>query len=410
MNRMERVGRWLELKEAGLDENHATNHAFEQDPSPLKVNLGRGVYKDDNGKDFVLQCVRKAEERILTDKKSNHAYLPFSGLKDFQKVTAELAFGKDSVHLSTGLIATVQTVSGTGALRVGAEFLARNLIRKPVVYLPDPTYVNHYAVFRAAGFELRKYRYYNPSTNGLDVRGMLDDLRDASSDSVVLFHASAHNPTGVDPSLEQWRQISKVCKSKGHLCFFDSAYQGFASGDPDRDAASYRHFLDEGHPILVAQSYAKNFGLYGQRIGALNFITESITETNKALQQLNQVIRPMYSNPPLHGARIVATVLKDPELTALWSQEVKSMADRIAAMRSSLVANLAALGSTRSWRHITDQIGMFAYSGLTREEVAGLRDLHVYCNFDGRMSITGINTKNVEYLAKCIHQVTSKKK
>lgn len=405
---------WAHLEEAPFDSNHETNAAFEKDTSSLKVNLGRGVYKDDNGKNWTLPSVLAAE-KVIFESKSGHEYLPFKGLAEFGTRTAEFAFGKDAAVLKDKRVATVQSVSGTGALRVGAEFLAKylppaNLTSggkgKPFLYLSDPSYVNHFAIFRTAGFEVVQFRYYDRATNRLDIEGMLEDLRKAPKGAVLLLHASAHNPTGVDPSQEEWRRISKVAQERELVCFFDSAYQGFASGDPDRDGWAYRYFVEQGHQVLVAQSYSKNFGLYGQRVGALNVTTDSPKETAAVLSQLNQVIRPMYSNPPLHGARIVATVFGNPEIRSQWEKDVKTMADRINGCRKTLVDNLKALGSKKDWSHITNQIGMFAYSGLERDQVAKLREKHVYMNYDGRMSVSGINSKNVEYLAKAMHEVT----
>jgi len=221
-----------------------------------------------------------------------------------------------------------------------------------------------------------------------------------------LLHACAHNPTGIDPSFQQWKQISAQIAERELVCFFDCAYQGFASGDPDHDSEAFRYFVSKGHQILLAQSYSKNFGLYGQRVGALNLITQSSSETKIVLSQLNQVIRPMYSNPPLHGARIVSTVFSQQDLYQQWRKDVKTMADRIIGCRKRLVQRLGELGSKHNWSHISNQIGMFAYSGLTPKQVQDLRSKHVYMNLDGRMSITGINSKNVDYLAEAIHSVT----
>lgn len=394
------------LKEAPLDGNHATASAYEADSSPLKVNLGRGVYKTDEGKNWVLPSVQMAENKILQSL-LGHEYLPFSGLSAFTMLTAAFAFGNNSIALTQDRVATTQTISGTGALRVGAEFLSRflpdNFPRK--VLLPDPTYVNHFPIFRNTGFSIAQYRYYDKSSNKLDLQGMLQDIKQAPR-SVVLLHACAHNPTGIDPTVEQWKQISDAIQECGHISFFDSAYQGFASGDPDRDAAGFRLFVERGHEVLVAQSYAKNMGLYGQRVGALNIVSSSPESVRAIMSQLNQVIRPMYSNPPLHGSRIVSTVFGDPNIEAQWKEDVKSMANRIKQARQDLVDHLLKLGSTRDWSHITNQIGMFAFSGLSEAEVQQLRAKHVYMNFDGRMSISGINSGNVEYLAKCIHEVT----
>jgi len=301
----------------------------------------------------------------------------------------------------------VQTISGTGGLRVGAELLGKSGFNvSGFVYLPDPSYVNHIPIFQNANFKIRYYRYYNTKTNRLDISGFLDDILTAPARSVFLLHASGHNPTGYDPTFDEWKKISDALMEQNAICFFDSAYQGFASGDPEADSAAYRHFLAEGHPILLAQSYSKNFGLYGQRVGALNVVTSTSKETKVVLSQLNQVIRPMYSNPPLHGARIVSTVFNTPEIYQQWKNDIKTMTDRMKLVRQSLVDTLYELGSKRDWSHITTQKGMFAYSGLTKPQVQALRDLHVYMNFDGRMSISGVNTKNVHYLAEAIHKVT----
>eukprot|EP01101_Sappina_pedata_P005488 TRINITY_DN2524_c0_g1_i1.p1 TRINITY_DN2524_c0_g1~~TRINITY_DN2524_c0_g1_i1.p1 ORF type:complete len:443 (+),score=204.19 TRINITY_DN2524_c0_g1_i1:42-1331(+) len=398
---------WSHLNEAPLDGNHATAHAFDMDKSPLKVNLGRGVYKDDNGKDWVLPSVRGAEDFIAKNR-LGHEYLPFSGLKAFTELSSKFAFGSESEFLADKRVGTVQTISGTGALRVGAEFLSRFL--KPdaprVVYIPNPSYVNHVPIFKNTGFEVKYYRYYDKATNGLDLDGMIEDIKNAPRGSTILLHACAHNPTGIDPAFEQWKKISDQIKESEHVVFFDCAYQGFASGDSDRDAQAFRYFVSQGHQILLAQSYSKNFGLYGQRVGALNVVTKSAEETKIVLSQLNQVIRPMYSNPSLHGARIVSTVFSNNDLAEQWKTDVKTMAHRIIGMREQLVSNLAQLGSVHNWDHISNQIGMFAYSGLTPTQVQLLRELHVYMNLDGRMSITGINSNNVKYLAEAIHKVT----
>jgi len=402
-----RLSLWSHLDEAPLDSNHATAHAFDIDQSPLKVNLSRGVYKDDNGKDWVLPAVKKAEEKIY-QQGQGHSYLPFSGYSDFTEATAKFAFGKENPLLTENKIATVQTISGTGGLRVGAELLGKHGFNvSGYVYLPDPSYVNHIPIFQNAHFKVRYYRYYNTKTNRLDIPGFLDDILTAPARSVFLLHASGHNPTGLDPTLEEWKKLSEALMEQNAVCYFDSAYQGFASGNPEADSAAYRHFLAVGHPILLAQSYSKNFGLYGQRVGALNVVTTNSKETKTVLSQLNQVIRPMYSNPPLHGARIVATVFNTPEIYSQWKADIKTMTDRMKSVRESLVNTLYELGSKRDWSHITTQKGMFAYSGLTKGQVQALRNLHVYMNFDGRMSISGVNTKNVDYLAEAIHKVTS---
>jgi len=241
-------------------------------------------------------------------------------LAAFTKLTAEFAFGKENPLVKNGQVATVQAISGTGALRVGAEFLNRFMdpTHPRLVFIPDPSYVNHTPIFANSGFEIQSYSYYNPKTNGLDLNGLLEDAHNAPDRSVFLLHACAHNPTGIDPTFEQWKELSPILLKKNIVCFFDTAYQGFASGSPDKDGAAFRYFAEKGHEILVAQSYSKNFGLYGQRVGALNIITQNKNQTEIVMSQLNQVIRPMYSNPPLHGARIVSTVFGDEKLNEQW--------------------------------------------------------------------------------------------
>lgn len=273
--------------------------------------------------------------------------------------------------------------------------------------LPNPTWGNHPSIIRDAGMQSTLYRYFDKSTNGLDLSGMLEDIKNAPSNSIILLHACAHNPTGVDPDMMQWEQIAEAIEAKNLVVWFDMAYQGFASGDIDRDAAALRLFVQRGHKVVLAQSYAKNMGLYGERIGALSIACCSAEEGERVLSQLKIIIRPMYSNPPIHGARVVSLVLGENALRKQWLGEVKSMADRIIKMRAVLKEHLTKLGSTLNWSHITDQIGMFCYTGLSSEQVQRLtNEFHVYLTKDGRISIAGINEGNVERLAKAIHQVT----
>lgn len=378
--------------------------AFKNDPSPQKMNLGVGAYRDDKGKPFVLSCVRKAEERLFKANK-DHEYGPIGGIPEFTSVAAKLLFGDNSKELKAGQIASIQTLSGTGALRVAGEFMKRFLPQADI-YLPEPTWGNHKPIFKDSGYNLKSYVYYD-GKGGLDIAGMKKSLQDAPNGSLILLHACAHNPTGVDPTQEQWKEISAVCKQKGHFILFDSAYQGFASGDPSRDAFAIRHFIEQGHKPLICQSFAKNFGLYGERIGALHIVGESVEEKERLLSQLLIIVRPMYSNPPISGARLVAEILNDPALAAEWHTEVKLMADRIIQMRELLVKNLKELGSTRNWSHITTQIGMFCFSGLTADQVELLKTKwHVYMTKDGRISMAGVSSDKCRYLAEAIHDVT----
>eukprot|EP00274_Cyanoptyche_gloeocystis_P004624 CAMPEP_0196654420 /NCGR_PEP_ID=MMETSP1086-20130531/4118_1 /TAXON_ID=77921 /ORGANISM="Cyanoptyche gloeocystis , Strain SAG4.97" /LENGTH=405 /DNA_ID=CAMNT_0041986165 /DNA_START=66 /DNA_END=1283 /DNA_ORIENTATION=+ len=376
--------------------------AYNNDKTDTKLNLGVGAYRTEDGKPLVLNVVRKVEEILL---KENHEYLAIDGLPEFRNLTAKLIFGEDSKLLQEGKVATVQSLSGTGALRVGAAFVEKWL-PDVSVYLPTPTWGNHMNIFTHARVPHKKYRYFSNSIRGLDLEGMLADLQAAADGSIVLLHACAHNPTGCDPTRDQWQRIADVMKSKGHLPFFDSAYQGFASGDLDHDAWAVRHFADRGFELIVSQSYAKNMGLYGERIGALNIVVNNAEEAEKVRSQLKVLIRPMYSNPPAHGARIVAAVLRDPALRAEWKQELKAMADRIMTMRSSLRDELKRLGTPGDWSHIVSQIGMFSFTGLSEIQVEAMTAKHhVYMTKDGRISMAGLSSRTVPHLAHAIDDV-----
>ncbi|KAJ3280994.1 aspartate transaminase aat1 [Borealophlyctis nickersoniae] len=399
---------WSHVQQGPPDPILGVTEAFKADKNPKKMNLGVGAYRDDQGKPFVLSSVRKAEKAIhesLLDKE----YIPITGLAEYNKLSAKLAYGENSGPLSAGQIVAAQSLSGTGALRIGGEFINRfyqgNGGKK--IYLPTPSWGNHGAIFRDSKLEVGQYRYFDKKTNGLDFNGMREDIRNMPEGSVVLLHACAHNPTGVDPTQEQWAELSKLIQSKKHLAFFDMAYQGFASGNTDRDAFALRHFVEQGHQVVLAQSFAKNMGLYGERVGMFSIVTDSAEEAKKVDSQVKILIRPMYSSPPFSGARIVQEVLSNPELKQEWLGEVKFMADRIIDMRSKLRGHLEDMGSKLPWSHVTSQIGMFCYSGLKPEQVDRLRnEFSVYLTRDGRISIAGITSQNVEYLAKAIHEVT----
>lgn len=395
---------WSQVEPAAKDPILGVSEAFLADPSPNKVNVGVGAYRDDNGKPVVLECVREAEKRIAGHK--NMEYLPMGGSVNMIEESLKLAYGEDSNLIKDKRIAAIQSLSGTGACRIFADFQKR-FCPDSQIYIPVPTWSNHHNIWRDAHVPQRTYHYYHPESRGLHFAAMMDDIKNAPNGSFFLLHACAHNPTGVDPTEEQWREISYQCKVKGHFPFFDMAYQGFASGDPEKDAKSIRIFLEDGHLIGCSQSYAKNMGLYGQRVGCLSVLCEDEKQAVAVKSQLQQLGRPMYSNPPVHGALIVATILGDPELKKLWLKEVKGMADRIIGMRTQLQENLVKLGSPLSWEHITKQIGMFCYSGLTPEQVDRLTsEYHIYLTRNGRISMAGVTTGNVAYLAKAIHEVT----
>ncbi|XP_074576689.1 aspartate aminotransferase, cytoplasmic [Curcuma longa] len=382
--------------------------AYNKDPSPMKVNLGVGAYRTEEGKPLVLNVVKKAEKMLLNNPSRIKEYLPITGLADFNKLSARLIFGADSCAIQENRVATVQCLSGTGSLRVGAEFLARHY-HEHTIYIPQPTWGNHPKIFTLAGLSVKTYRYYDPKTRGLNFQGFLEDLNMAPLGAIVLLHACAHNPTGVDPTLDQWEQIRQFMRSKSMLPFFDSAYQGFASGDLDADAQSVRMFVADGGECVMAQSYAKNMGLYGERVGALSIVCKSADVAVKVESQLKLVIRPMYSNPPIHGASIVATILKDREMYHEWTMELKAMANRIISMRQQLFNALSARGTPGDWSHIIKQIGMFTFTGLNNEQVSFMtKEYHIYMTSDGRISMAGLSTKTIPHLADAIHAAVNR--
>jgi aspartate aminotransferase len=380
--------------------------AFKRDTNPKKINLGVGAYRDDQGKPFVLPSVRSAEEQIISSK-MDHEYAGIIGLPEFTANAAKLAFGEDSPIIKAKRNATVQSISGTGALRIGSEFLSKWYPNSKVVYQPSPTWGNHVPIFKFAGVDVKNYRYYDKGTCGFDEKGCLEDLAKIPKKSIILLHACAHNPTGVDPTPEQWMKMAEVIKKRNLYVFFDMAYQGFASGDINRDAYAVRYFVEQGHNICLAQSFAKNMGLYGERVGAFTVVAQDEDEQARVMSQLKIIIRPMYSNPPVHGARIASKILSDKGLYQQWLKDVKTMADRIIGMRTQLKDLLAKEGSQRNWNHIVDQIGMFCFTGISPEQVERLtKDYSVYLTKDGRISVAGISSNNVEYLAHALHQVT----
>ncbi|KAJ8768701.1 hypothetical protein K2173_023605 [Erythroxylum novogranatense] len=382
--------------------------AYNKDTSPNKLNLGVGAYRTEEGKPLVLNVVRRAEQILVNDPSRVKEYLPIVGLAEFNKLSAKLILGADSPAIQENRVTTVQCLSGTGSLRVGGEFLARHY-HQLAIYIPQPTWGNHAKIFTLAGLSVKTYRYYDPTTRGLNFQGLLEDLEAAPSGSIVLLHACAHNPTGVDPSLEQWKQIRQLIRSKALLPFFDSAYQGFASGNLDADAQSVRMFVADGGECLVAQSYAKNMGLYGERVGALSVICKTADVASRVESQLKLVIRPMYSNPPIHGASIVATILKDRDMYNEWTIELKRMADRIISMREKLFNAICARGTPGRWSHIFEQIGMFTFTGLNSEQVAFMtKEYHIYMTSDGRISMAGLSSATIPHLADAIHAAVTR--
>ncbi|CAF0924024.1 unnamed protein product [Brachionus calyciflorus] len=397
---------WANVKMAPPDPILGVTDAFKRDTNKNKINLGVGAYRDDNGKPYVLECVKKAEA-VVAAQNLDKEYTLITGVQEFCEASVRLLLGENSEIVKNKHYSTSQSISGTGGLRNGFEFLRKFYPYQKLVYLPTPSWGNHAPIATDSTFEVKSYRYYKPSTRGFDFEGCLEDISKIPEKSIILLQACAHNPTGVDPTPEQWREISRVVKQRSLLPFIDLAYQGFASGDIDKDAFAVRLFEQDGHEFLVSQSYSKNMGLYGERVGALTIVARDQEEIQRITSQIKTTIRRLYSNPPRHGAQIAATVLNTPELRSLWLQEVKGMADRIITMRKTLVENLQKEGSSHNWQHITDQIGMFCFTGLNEKQVERLiKEFSVYLTKDGRISVAGVSSKNNAYLAHAIHQVT----
>ena len=344
---------------------------FKNDPRTDKINLGVGIYKTNDGVTPILKCVKKAEE-IIFKEETTKSYLPIVGTPEYGKLVRELVFGKDSEVIASDRARTTQAPGGTGALRIGADFLKQQSVTAKI-WISDPTWANHFQVFGKAGLETAKYRYYDKNTRALDFEGMKEDLKNAKAGDAVLIHACCHNPSGMDPNAAQWEELAKLVADLGLLPFFDFAYQGFGNGI-EEDAFGIRTFLKYNKEILVASSFSKNFGLYNERIGALTVVSADKETADRVFSQVKIAVRANISNPPAHGAKIVTTVLSCPELRAQWEQEVAEMRDRIKEMRELFVSKLAALGSSVDFSFINTQYGMFSFSGLSLKE--GLRYLH----------------------------------
>lgn len=379
--------------------------AFKKDTDPRKVNVCVGAYRDDNGKPVVLRCVRAAMDRIAAQKENNLEYQGQGGDPEFCRMSRETLMGKNAPAIVEGRVATVQSLSGTGSLRIGGAFV-KSFMADKTVFVSVPTWGTHNSILKHAGVSAGTYRYWDDKKRCLDFDGMMADINGAPDKSIFLLHACAHNPTGVDPTHDQWKQIAAAIKAKGHIAWFDSAYQGFASGDLDHDAFAVQHFLATGHDIMASVSYAKNFGLYGERIGSFSVCCGSAQNAADVITQLNIIIRNLYSNPPLQGMRIVKTILGDAELTKLWHSEMVEMSNRILDMRKLLKGALEKVGAPGDWSHITSQIGMFTFTGLDKAQSAAMKDTHhIYMTGNGRISMAGVTSKNVGYIADCIKAV-----
>ncbi len=379
------------------------NEQFNADTNPNKVNLGVGVYFDDNGKLPLLQCVQAAEKAMM-DKPTARGYLPIDGIAAYDAAVKGLVFGADSEPVKSGRVATVQGIGGTGGLKIGADFLKR-LNPNAKVLISDPSWENHRALFTSAGFTVESYRYYDAAQRGVDFAGMLADIQAAPAGTIVLLHACCHNPTGYDITAAQWDQVIAAIQAKDLVPFLDMAYQGFGNGIRE-DGAVIGKFVAAGLTFFVSTSFSKSFSLYGERVGALSVLCTSKEEADRVLSQLKIVIRTNYSNPPTHGGAVVAAVLNNPELRALWEKELGEMRVRIKAMRQKLVDGLKAAGVKQDMSFITSQIGMFSYSGLTKDQMVRLRsEFGVYGTDTGRMCVAALNSKNIAYVCQAIAKV-----
>ncbi|KAL9288834.1 Aspartate aminotransferase [Arabidopsis thaliana] len=378
------------------------SEAFKADTNGMKLNLGVGAYRTEELQPYVLNVVKKAENLML-ERGDNKEYLPIEGLAAFNKATAELLFGAGHPVIKKQRVATIQGLSGTGSLRLAAALIERYFPGAKVV-ISSPTWGNHKNIFNDAKVPWSEYRYYDPKTIGLDFEGMIADIKEAPEGSFILLHGCAHNPTGIDPTPEQWVKIADVIQEKNHIPFFDVAYQGFASGSLDEDAASVRLFAERGMEFFVAQSYSKNLGLYAERIGAINVVCSSADAATRVKSQLKRIARPMYSNPPVHGARIVANVVGDVTMFSEWKAEMEMMAGRIKTVRQELYDSLVSKDkSGKDWSFILKQIGMFSFTGLNKAQSDNMTDKwHVYMTKDGRISLAGLSLAKCEYLADAI--------
>lgn len=390
---------------------------YAQDTRQHKVDLGIGAYRDNDAKPWILPSVKLAENLIQNSADYNHEYLPISGLQEFTGAAAKVILGEDSKAISEDRLVSIQSLSGTGALHIVGKFIRDQYKSQdgkselPTIYLSQPTWANHVQIFEVLGLKTSYYPYWNPQSRSLDLDGFLKTMDEAPAGSVFLLHATGHNPTGLDPSPEQWTKILAALSKKSHLPLFDSAYQGFSSGSLDRDAWAVRQSVNGSYEfpgILICQSFAKNVGMYGERVGAVHVVLpQHDSALNSAVKsQLNKIIRSEISNPPAYGAKIVAKILTTPELYKQWEQDLVTMSSRIGEMREKLVLELERLGTPGTWRHITEQQGMFSFTALTPEQVSKLETEHaVYMVGSGRASLAGLNTSNVAYVAKSIDAV-----
>ena len=377
--------------------------AYNADQNPEKVNLGVGVYYDDNGKVPLLDCVKKAEAG-LAEKAAPRTYLPIDGLAAYDKAVQELVFGAGSAVITEKRAITVQALGGTGALKLGADFLKR-FSPDAQVWISDPSWENHRALFESAGFTVNNYPYYDSATRGVNFGGMLAALKDMPAGAIVLLHACCHNPTGADLTDAQWAEVIQVVTQRGLVPFLDMAYQGFGDGIAE-DGKVVGMFAQAGGPLFVSNSFSKSFSLYGERVGALSIVGATADEAARVLSQLKRVVRTNYSNPPIHGGQVVATALAQPELRQLWEDELAGMRVRIREMRHTLVQKLKEKAPGHDFGFVTQQRGMFSYSGLTKAQVERLKtEFSIYAVDTGRICVAALNSRNIDRVVDAIAKV-----
>lgn len=382
------------------------NEAFAAETRPNKVNLGVGVYFDADGKIPLLQAVKIAEEQRVK-LALPRGYLPIDGLKKYNEGVQNLLFahGENAELLTQNRVVTVQSLGGTGALKLGADFIKRNVAPNATVYISDPTWVNHKNIFADAGFAVKTYAYYDAETRGVNFAALQRDIQKMQPNDIILLHACCHNPTGADLTAEQWQQIVNLCKERQIIPFLDMAYQGFADGIAE-DALALNLFAKAGLSFFISSSFSKNFSMYGERVGALSVVTQSKDESERVLSQLKVVVRTNYSNPPTHGAALIAEILHSSELRKIWEDELAQMRDRIRKMRRNLMVSIDATNCQQDFDFITVQRGMFSYTGLSAEQVERLKkEFAIYAVSSGRICMAALNTKNVGYVAESIAAV-----
>lgn len=384
---------------APKDSIFSLTYDFEMDPHPIKIDISVGAYRDENGKPWVLPVVKKATRMITSDPNYNHEYLPMVGDRAFTTSALKLILGPNSKPILQNRACGIQTVSGTGALRICCEFLKKFTTSK--IYISDPTWANHVRIIEEAGLEYEYYFYWDKEKKKIDIDKWIETIIKAPDRSVFIMHACAHNPTGMDPTSDNWMRIRDVMKIKSHIPLFDCAYQGFASGDFNRDAFAVRLFADSGFEMFVAQSFSKNLGLYSERCGCLTVVCNTASAMERCRSQLAYITRALVSNPPAFGAKIATLIMNTPELYYEWVENLVVMSGRIKKMRKEFYDILIKLKTPGNWDHIIEQIGPFCYTGLNEKQSIALREkFHIYLTDSGRISVTGLNDSNIQYFAQ----------